>query len=182
LCCKLLPVNEGLLVNGIDRPGSFHKPAGQRCKHQCAAGCRVYNKRQMPMSCRLWNCMWITGQLPRDLRRPDRVHYVVDVAPDYVTRQDETTGATMDIPVVQIWCDPGYPDAHRDPALRAWLNAERRCALIRFDSSNAILLVPPSVNADGTWYERPSNLMTRRAEHSPAEIFERTGARVEFIE
>jgi hypothetical protein len=177
-----LPVNEGVAVNGVPRPGAFHKPAGERCKYQCAAGCRVYQKPAMPMSCRLWNCMWITGQLPRDLRRPDRVHYVVDVAPDYVTHQDNNTGATTDLPVVQVWCDPDYPDAHRDPALRAWLDAERRCALIRFSSSEAMLVVPPSINADHTWHERPSNLMTYRAEHTPDEIFARVGARVEFVE
>lgn len=165
LCCKLLPVRE------------LEKGANQRCQFQSTKGCRVYHDAsRMPPSCRLWSCQWVANkELPRELRRPDRVHYVIDMMPDFTTHVDNETGESTDIPVVQIWCDPGHPDAHRDPALRAWLDAVHRCALVRFDSRRAIFLAPPSVNADGTWYEHVGNCETQ---HTPREIFERAGMRV----
>ncbi len=165
LCCKLLAVNE------------LGKLAGQHCQHQSAAkGCKVYHdSRRMPGSCRLWNCQWIIGQLPRDLRRPDRAHYVVDMIPDYVNAVFDNE--TINIPVVQVWCDPDFPNAHRDPALRAWLDAERTCALIRFSASYALFIAPPSVNSEGVWYEDVPRESGEK-QHALDDILAVTGARV----
>lgn len=69
------------------------------------------------------------------MSRPDRTHYVIDVMPDFITLVYDETGALTNVEVVQIWVDPSYPDAHRDPALRAYI--ERRgeegiAAIVRY--------------------------------------------------
>src|SRR3954469_1149511 len=95
LCCKLIPVRE------------LNKSAGERCQHQRATGCRIYNQR--PPSCRAWSCAWVVGTVndePVTTPRPDRAHYVIDMLPDFVEMQDNATGTQMKIPVLQIWCDP----------------------------------------------------------------------------
>lgn len=104
LCCKLLPAPE------------LEKPAGARCSHQRhGKGCAVYARR--PWSCATWTCRWLAGDDTSDLSRPDRVHYVIDVMPDFVRVGPDSQA----VPVVQVWIDPDYPDAHRDPRLRAYL-------------------------------------------------------------
>jgi hypothetical protein len=145
LCCKLLPVRE------------LDKKANERCKHQRhGQGCTVYQKPAMPMACVYWSCRWLLEQDTKDLRRPDRSHYVIDVMPDYVTVVDNTTGAQTNIEVVQIWCDPDYPDAHRDPALREYLMRRARegvAALVRFSSQKALHLMAPPLTEDRQWHE-----------------------------
>jgi hypothetical protein len=71
---------------------------------------------------------------------------------------------------VQIWVDPRYPDAHRDPPLRAYL--ERRAkdnvvGLVRWDNQAAIAIFPPELSADRQWHEQESNF--RLEEHTPEE-------------
>jgi hypothetical protein len=159
LCCKLLPVRE------VD------KGAGERCRHQrTGKGCAIYAKR--PMTCQLWSCAWLSSPAETaDLRRPDRSRYVVDNMPDFVTftypdRPD------VKVPVIQVWVDPAEPDAHRDPALRAYLErrgADGFMALIRSNDLDAFLLCPPNMAADGEWHEERSN--QRAAQHSAAEIY-----------
>jgi hypothetical protein len=127
----------------------FDKPAGQRCPHQRhGKGCAVYAKR--PLGCRIWSCRWLVGDDTADLRRPDRTHYVIDMLPDFVGVDDDR------MQVVQIWIDPDYPDAHRDPALRAYIERrgrEGKLALVRFSARQGLLLVPPSAASDGQWHE-----------------------------
>lgn len=157
LCCKLLPVHGGLRVNGKDLPGNFHKPAGERCPHQrFKKGCAVYGKPKMPPACRLWNCRWLVNDDTDALSRPDRSHYVLDITPDFITLRDDNNGSQRNIPVVQIWCDPNYRDAWRDPHLLAYLERRGRdgiAALIRFNSKDAITLFPPSMAEDRQWHE-----------------------------
>lgn len=168
LCCSLLPVRDR---NSLF--GTFDKPANTRCVNQRHTGCRVYGTAQMPMSCRLWNCRWIVNADTADLSRPDRVHYVIDVMPDFITVHDNETGAQSKIEVVQIWVDPKHRDAHRDPALRKYL--ERRgeegvLALIRYSPSEAFVLAPPVLTGRG-WVEMTSGV-TKGPQHSVAEIRE----------
>jgi hypothetical protein len=90
--------------------------------------------------------------------RPDRSHYVIDMLPDYVTVIDDDTGEKTNVEVIQIWIDPDYPDAHRDPALRRYLNRrdeEGKIALIRFNQSEAISLLR---DKNGKWYEHASTV------------------------
>ena len=156
LCCRLLPVNE------------LDKLAGQRCKHQrTGKGCAVYRTRAMPACCHFWNCRWLVNDDTADLSRPDRSHYVIDLLPDYVTVIDNETGEQTNVEVVQIWCDPKYPDAHRDPALRAYLErraAEGKMALVRYNSSEAFSIMM----INGELHEHPTDVDVNRGDYSLA--------------
>lgn len=178
LCCKLLPlrsrdddatmramVGAGMPAPtwGADMVPAFDKPANTRCQHQRhGKGCAIYARR--PLSCRLWSCRWLNGDDTADQRRPDHAHLVIDCMPDYVTVRDNRTGELQRSEVVQVWVDPAYPDAHRDPTFRAYALrlAERwAMALIRNGSNDAFLLVPPTIASDGQWHE-VSGLMEAR--------------------
>ena len=158
LCCKLLPVAE------------FDKPAGKRCRHQrMAKGCAIYARR--PMTCRLWDCRWLNGDDTADLRRPDLSHYVIDMLPDFVTMVadpspfDKGSGGSgqvdrRQIPVVQVWVDPRFRDAHLDPALRDYMQRRGHDGfgtIVRFSSSEAIVIFPPSLTGAG-WIVNDSSV------------------------
>jgi hypothetical protein len=137
LCCKLLPMKE------------FNKPAGVRCQHQRhGVGCNIYPRR--PMACHIWICRWLKGDDTGS--RPDRAHLVVDIMPDFVTLM-QSNGEATNVPVLQVWIDPAYPDAHRDPKLRRFIEKQNMAALIRLNAHDAFIIAPPSVSADGKWYE-----------------------------
>jgi hypothetical protein len=165
LCCRLLP------VKGIN------KPSNTRCKFQRHTGCQVYHQpgKGFPWECGAWNCVWLQGgKFAADLRRPDHARYVVDVLPDYVTAQDRNAGEIR-IPAVQIWCDPKYPDAHRDPALRAWL-IERTgfVGLVRFDGEKGLVLVPPYMMENGEWLEKSQGNVVE-GNHSFGQVLQALG-------
>ena len=186
LCCSLLPMSKkgneraerlapaliqaGMLPPNIQIAPDFDKPAGKRCP-QCrhGKGCNIYLTR--PIGCRLWFCRWLINDDMDDCARPDRAHYVVDVNPDYVKFNDQT------IPVVQVWIDKDYPDAHRDPKLRAYM--ERRAkqdgfaTLIRTNQESAMLIVPPSMAGDGQWHEEQSRM--HEHEHTPEDKLRELG-------
>lgn len=165
LCCRLLA------VKAID------KKAGERCRHQkFHKGCAVYRKPGMPPECAIWNCRWLTSDDTANLRRPDNAHYVIDIMPDFVTARDNDTGKTFDIQVVQVWVDPSYPFAHRDPALRAYLNRRGKdgiAAIIRYDGSRGFTLFPPSMTGED-WITIEGQSTGR--DHTPREIHEALGA------
>lgn len=141
LCCKLLPTPE------------IGSPANERCQHQKhGVGCAIYERR--PMSCQLWSCGWLIDG--PDLPRPDRSHYVIDTIPDYITIQPHDGSEPEHIPVVQVWVDPAYRDAHRAPSFRRWLDQLGMPAMIRYDAREGFLLVPPSACAEREWIERSS--------------------------
>ena len=157
---------------GLGAVRSLGKDAGEHCKHQRHhKGFAVYaTLAHVSPECRLWSCRWLVNDDTADLRRPDRSHYVLDLVPDFVTLRDNATGELQHIQVVQIWVDPKHHDAHRDPALRAYL--ERRAqediiGLVRWDNEKAIALFPPALSSDGQWHEQESNF--RQKEHTPEE-------------
>jgi hypothetical protein len=161
LCCKLIPVK------------NLGKPAGQRCRYQrVGKGCTVHHKlATVSPSCALWSCRWLVENDTADLRRPDRSHYVIDVMPDFVTLRNNETGAAEHVEAVQIWVDPRYPDAHRDPALRAYL--ERRAeknvvGLVRWSNTEGMVIFPPALSQDRQWHEARSALNVK--EHSIDEV------------
>jgi hypothetical protein len=152
LCCKLVPVQE------------LGKGAGERCRHQRAGkGCLVYRRPGRPQSCAWWTCRWLVNDDTADLRRPDRSHYVIDVMPDFVRCVNNETGESQPVPAVQIWVDPSYRDAHRDPGLRAYL--ERRAAdgvvgIVRYSERDCFTLIAPAMAGDHQWHEvhRPAGV------------------------
>lgn len=170
LCCRLLPV----IDNEPWRKGKpLNKPAGLRCPHQkFGKGCAVYQTSEFPACCAMWTCRWLTGQDTADLSRPDRSHYVIDVMPDFITIQRDADGSRQNIQVVQIWCDPKHPNAHRDPALRAYLSRrakEGTIGLVRYGTAReALTLIPPEMASDGVWHELDSNVVNvqQEKEHS----------------
>jgi len=141
LCCKLLPVR------------AIGKKDGEHCRYQRAGkGCTVYSKLEsVAPECRVWNCRWLVDPSCAGLQRPDRSHYVIDIMPDFIAQQRPEGVARF--PVVQVWVDPAFPEAHRDPRLRAWLVAANVFALIRYNARDAFVLVPPALSDTGDWYE-----------------------------
>jgi hypothetical protein len=153
LCCKLLPMIEGT--------GTFVKSAGTRCQHQRhGKGCNIYDHR--PWCCKMWSCQWLLGADTGELRRPDRSHYVIDVVPDAVVLFDHQQGIEHTVYVVQVWCDPDYPDAIRDTALRDYMamRAARdgMATMIRYSDKDAFVIFPPALSADREWHEMRSDL------------------------
>lgn len=164
LCCNLLPVV------------ALGKKGGERCKHQRSvvsaegAGCAVYRKKGFPGECGLWSCRWLVDPTTAGMLRPDAAHYVIDIVPDFITAQDGL-GREQKVPVIQVWIDPRYPDAHRDPKLREWMaNHEPNClVLVRYDGEEAIVLTPPQMSTSGEW-EEPKNLKSEGRTHKADEI------------
>lgn len=139
----------------------WKKPAGVRCEHQKHhKGCAIYRTR--PFGCRTWNCRWLVNDDTHDVPRPDRCHYVIDIMPDVIRMVPNDGGPPIEYPVVVVWVDPRYPDAHRDPALRRYLarRAEREGmpALIRFNERDGLALFAPVFDSEkkGEWFERAS--------------------------
>ncbi|HEX3521268.1 MAG TPA: hypothetical protein VHT52_04185 [Stellaceae bacterium] len=150
LCCRLLPVR------------SVGKGANERCKHQRFSSkgecCKVYvNLWRVSPECKLWSCGWLKMPDTGELSRPDKSHYVIDPMPEYITVRD-ADGAPEHVQVVQIWCDESYPDAHRDPALRAWLVKRNMPGLVRYDNKRGLVIFPPSYMSHGEWTEKHSNM------------------------
>jgi hypothetical protein len=141
LCCRLLPVKP------------LGKFAGQRCVHQrTGKGCAVYHKLpQVSVACAVWTCRWLTNDDTGNLRRPDRSHYVIDVMPDFITIGNSATGEQQHQEVLQIWIDPGFPDAHEDPELRAYIARQNLPALLRYNATDAKVLFPPALCENQEW-------------------------------
>ncbi len=91
--------------------------------------------------------------------------------PDYITAQDGPDAETIRIEALQVWVDPNHRDAHRDPALRAYLAKAGEAgivAIIRYGSKEGFTLVPPALSGTGGWLEIASGVEN---EHSVAEMF-----------
>lgn len=90
--------------------------------------------------------------------------------PDFITITMPDSVAVK-LPVIQVWVDTGYPDAHKDPALRSYLEAKQAAALVRYNNNTAFTIFPPSLTPNGKWLETPvqGNL---QHQHSVDEIFE----------
>jgi hypothetical protein len=145
LCCKLLAVPP------------LDKVAGERCKYQRhSKGCTVYHTRKMPRACGFWNCRWLVGDDTADQSRPDRSHIVIDIMPDFITLSYDNQGEPFKLQVVQAWIDPNFPDAHRDPAFRAYVlrrGLEGIATMIRSNGKDSMVLFPPNMATDNEWHE-----------------------------
>lgn len=151
LCCKLVPVPE------------LRKPAGKKCQHvRFGKGCTIYAAR--PVSCRSWACRWLADSETAGMRRPDRAHYVIDLEDDFVTlRRDD--GVTQKVAVVQVWADPAFPTAHREPELRAYMarmaDQHNMATIVRWSSTQAVTVFPPRFDAAGEWHEIAGSIVAR---------------------
>jgi hypothetical protein len=90
--------------------------------------------------------------------------------PDFIGCRNGDDGEVVNMPVVQVWVDPKFPAAHRDPALRRYLGAIGQIAVIRYGSRKCMLLVPPSMTSDGEWMEREEQPQDSWVEHSAADV------------
>jgi hypothetical protein len=161
LCCKVMPVGPPLA-----------KPALTRCVHQShAIGCKVYRRLEsVSPGCRLWNCRWLVDEDTGDLKRPDRSHYVVDNFPDYVETQQHGSDERTPVEVIQIWADTDYPDAHQDPALRAYLIRKAMPGLVRFGGHEAFILVPPNRHPEGPHFLEIRTNLRKGPAHTAFEV------------
>jgi hypothetical protein len=153
LCCKLLPVPP------------LKKAAGRRCQHQkFGKGCAIQDHK--PFACRAWSCRWLSDPATAGMSRPDRSHYVIDVVSDYVTVTED--GVATDIEAMQVWVDPAFPHAHRQPALRAYMlrvaQDHRMVTIVRYDNHRTITIFPPPLMHDGQWYENTQGVIVARNE------------------
>lgn len=153
LCCRLVPVADGMLVNGEQRPGYyFDKPAGVRCMHQRhKKGCAIYARR--PFGCQAWSCVWLLDSVATaKMSRPDRCHYCIDPMKDVIDILDHDTGESIHMAVIQVWCDPRHRDAWRDPALIELIERMGEAgvaALVRYDNKEGFAVFPNSITGNG---------------------------------
>lgn len=157
LCCYLMPV-----ADNYKTPFAvpLTKPALKKCQYQRhRKGCTIYDKR--PISCRDWSCAWLTGDLPRNLSRPDRSGYVVDPVPDTITFKPDNEPESIDIPVIQVWIDPKRINPLGDLKLPEefglWIRQladEGKGVLIRTGSREGYVMF----RYKGHWIQGPGNL------------------------
>lgn len=141
LCCKLIGV------------ASLGKPPGQKCRHsKVGKGCAIYDMR--PKDCRTWSCRWLADFDTAGMPRPDRCHYVIDLTWEKVMARDQED--TREIPALQVWVDPAFPEAAKAPELRRFMVhvAEKYGAatVLRFEK-DATIVFPPQFSTDGLWRE-----------------------------
>jgi hypothetical protein len=159
-CCTRVPVE---LDDG-------YKAANVRCRHLKSRGCGIYEQRPRP--CQYWSCRWLFDPTTSDLRRPDRSGYIIDPEPCTILANEQP------VDCIQLWCDPKRPGAHRDPALRAWLVSlhERfgMIAIVRYNSRDGIIVVPPAATEKGEWLEIDD--MVKRTEQEREQKLQNVGA------
>jgi hypothetical protein len=151
MCCTHVPVTLP--------PPAGQKAAGVPCPYLSGhRGCGIYAKR--PRVCVAWSCRWLFDRDTAELQRPDQSGYII--SPDLQTLLIDDDPLLA----VQVWVDPARPDAHRDPALRAYLlklfQRHRLLAAVRThnqEGEKAMLLIPP-IEPNGEWVERYSDMIS----------------------
>lgn len=184
LCCTLLPVNDMEMTKHFPATqlvglNPMDKKSGERCRHQCSQGCRVYRRPGMPASCAFWECQWLLGEDVGE--RPDRSHVVVDTVIDAVRLTPADGSEPVALKAIQVWVDPRHRDAHRNDTLRRWLAAAcaklTAVAIVRYSSSEGFVLFPPCMTPDGEWHEHTSNIRPK-GDPSTQEDYKSLGLRL----
>lgn len=106
LCCTLLGIHQ------------LDKAPFQHCFH-CEVGkeCRIYTRR--PEECKDFDCMWLLGATPEELK-PSRTHVVLaDVQEGLKKKGYELENRT----VVGCYVDPAYPNSYKEGAIKEYLNS-----------------------------------------------------------
>jgi hypothetical protein len=79
--------------------------------------------------------------------------------PDTIEAVDHDKNVQITIPVLQIWVDPAFPNAHRDTKLRNYIEKLNGWAgIVRYNSKDSLILMPPSMTKENKWYEVTSGL------------------------
>ena len=147
-CCRILPISE------------IGKKAGERCSNQkFGIGCKVHDTAAQPPSCRAWSCWWLLNPA-FDLPRPDRAGYVVDMMSDFVVFGADVYAGRR-VHALQIWADPKRPEAWRGAMdwIKLAIGDAEKVAIIRFDSKNSIVIVPPQIAETNEWIEIDARTM-----------------------
>lgn len=133
LCCKLVPVV------------SIEKPRDTWCPHcDKKRGCKIYDDR--PTECRLWSCLWTVDGDMREGAQPHKIHCVFDVMIDHVDCDGEH------LPVFQLWVDPAYPGAFRDPVVRREIDRlyqQTSIPTLARLGYRGVMIYPPSMTRGG---------------------------------
>ena len=107
-CCTTLGVEE------------YGKPQWTSCRHECDAGCAIYDSPDRPSACRGYACLWVAGLLEGDeRRRPNQLGVVFD------SRKE---GSATTIQAWEVW-----PNALDQPQARYLIDriGERVPVLLR---------------------------------------------------
>lgn len=105
LCCTLLGIRE------------ISKPPDTECPNCSGSGCNIYSTR--PGECKGFNCSWLLGDTPEDLK-PDKTHVVLaDLELDLKLQGLQIEGNRK---IIIVTVDPKYPNAHREGKMKDYLN------------------------------------------------------------
>ena len=127
-CCKVTQVPE------------IHKAPYVWCKNcSIGKGCDIYDQR--PESCRKFTCVWLSKQLPPDLR-PDKCKVMFE----------EIT------PTIYLGlCDPGRPNAWKERKLQSkvadFLEAGKSIVCFSGPRSTKNIIVPDGEKPERIWAE-----------------------------
>jgi hypothetical protein len=127
-------------------------------------GSSIYSKRHN--DCRAWSCRWKATRRPAACRAPTartiRSTVSTTTSPRTIPRQTNAK-----VGAYQVWVDPAFPDAHRAPELRAWVekqNAKHGCVfVIRYSARAGFTLIPPTLSDGHGWLESTASTREARA-------------------
>ena len=89
----------------------FSKPPATACRHECAAGCAIYDEK--PEECTVYKCSWLEGYAGGEDERPDTVGLVAHAMLKH-QRPDGRKG---------LFVFEVEPGTHKTEAAEAWLQA-----------------------------------------------------------
>jgi hypothetical protein len=114
----------------------FAKPAGEPCRHLCAAGCGIYADR--PSVCRRFRCAWLQEPtLPPSLR-PDRCGVMFAM-------NDNLLGEGFAVYAYEL--RPGAADRRPVARVIRQVAAQATVILIRTDGRREVLTTDPAIAA-----------------------------------
>ena len=150
LCCKVLGV------------GELNKPKGQWCPHcSIGVGCGIYKQR--PTECINFDCSWLLGKVPEDLK-PNMTNVVLADLQLDVERANP--GIKLDDPVIIVYSDPDTPDAYKTGKMQEYLDSllKQGIALIIVRGDEKLLMKHGSVKNDETFTKSSITLTANTSE------------------